>query len=160
MMEFLSKVSGARRGYPTAISEGLANLIALNFAKARGACFIVQSTTDPQADLTDAAETFLLMGHFDPESGQIYYETIVKHVPYIAWEHKIPGKKPRNVLSSHGADSLKAVVLRKIVCHASRLEPQSFESVPSHLVKEINSTIREWSVQQMDLLVQSLTCYS
>lgn len=84
------------------------------------------------------------MDSFDPESGQVYRETVVKRRSRAPkkWEHRCTGTKPYNVLSRQGADSLTAMTLRKLVCHADQLRPDTLATLPTHTVQQIRTAIK------------------
>jgi hypothetical protein len=84
------------------------------------------------------------MDSFDPDSGQVYRETVVKRPEKApkAWEHKCTGRKPYDVLSRRGADSLTAMTLRKLVCHADQLRPDTLAALPTCTVHQIRTAIK------------------
>jgi hypothetical protein len=84
------------------------------------------------------------MDCFDPESGQVYRETVLKQQqkPFRQWEHRCPGSKPQNVLSAQDCDSLTAMALRKLVCHAGQLNSETLQALPARTAHQIFSAIR------------------
>ena len=86
----------------------------------------------------------LAMDSFDPESGQVYRETVVRRrlKAHRAWEHDYKGRKPYNALSPQGADSLTAMALRKLVCHADQIRPVTLATLPARTVYQIRTAIR------------------
>lgn len=84
------------------------------------------------------------MERFDAESGQVYRETVVerRHKNVHKWEHKYHGRKPYNVLSPRGANSLRSMVLRKLVCNADHLSPDTLAALPAHTAHQIRTAVR------------------
>jgi hypothetical protein len=84
------------------------------------------------------------MERFDPDSGQIYRERVVKREKkdFREWDRSYKGRKPTNVRSPRGADTLTAMVLRKLVCHADQLTPQALAPLPAAIAHRIRKAIR------------------
>lgn len=79
------------------------------------------------------------MERYDPDSGQVFRETVVK----VARKH---GKRPSNrlpyVAPLRGAESLSAKAMREIVCNASTLTKETLEAAPLPIVHQIWKAIR------------------
>lgn len=86
------------------------------------------------------------MQRYDPESGQLYREIIVKagslRQREPEWERKCPVPKPMYRPPTQGAESLYAKAMREIVCNADTLTPETLQAVPTSLVQQIWRAIR------------------
>ena len=82
------------------------------------------------------------MDCFDPDSGQVYRETVIKRERIREWDRAYNGRKPSNVLSLQGAGNLTAMVLRKLVCHAEHLTPEALRGLPATTAHQIRTAIR------------------
>lgn len=82
------------------------------------------------------------MEHFDPESGQVYRETLKQPRRFKEWQLSMKGQKPRHVLSPNGCDTLKATILRKFVCYADQLSPDVLAAVPAGIALQLLAAIR------------------
>ena len=86
------------------------------------------------------------MEYFDPESGQMFRETIVRPTKYTPWQQRCVGERPRYVPPMRGAESLQEVALRKIIFNAQDLTPAVLETLPSAIVHRIWKAVRRKSV--------------
>ena len=84
------------------------------------------------------------MEQFDPESGLVFRETIVKaQRPPAKWEHRLGSSLGvRYKPPAKGAESLYAKAMREIVRKAYTLTPESLQAIPTTIAQQIWKAIR------------------
>lgn len=84
------------------------------------------------------------MDRFDPESGQVYRETVIRpdRNGLVEWDRACHGLGTRKYVSPRGADTLTSMILRKLVLHADELAPNVLEAVPATTVQQIRTAIK------------------
>ena len=81
------------------------------------------------------------MASYDPDSGQVFRETVVQ-AQQVPWQDECCGQKVVSPPSSIGARSLKDLAMRRLVRSAKFLTPSVLEAVPSMIAHQIWKAIR------------------
>ena len=85
------------------------------------------------------------MQRYAPDSGLVYSETVIKQdkrVRYEPWDHYAKGARPVSWKSPRGPNSLSAIAMRKLVCSADALQPETLRDVPHAVLDKIRVAIR------------------
>lgn len=89
------------------------------------------------------------MDRFDPETGLVFRETIVKARSRFEWvpdwQHKCAARWPIDEPPSNRVESLYAKAMRKIILKANTLSPETLQAIPATIGERIWKAIRrEW----------------
>lgn len=97
------------------------------------------------------------MDSYDPDSGQVFRETIVK-AKRVSWKDEYVGQRSPQIAPSQGVLSLKSIAMRSLVRNARLLTPQVLEAVPTIIAHQIWKAIRRECVSSTnEILICMLT---
>ncbi len=77
------------------------------------------------------------MERFDPDSGLVYKETIVKQPKVSNWLKNSGGRLALYKAPEQGAESLYAKAMRAIIVNADALTTEALRTTPTSIVRQI-----------------------